>query len=173
MVHLITGLPGAGKSEVARLISESIRALVVNTDTVRDRLFTKRTTNLHGDFTDEQIRAVYSTITTLAYYLVVYSPEKHLVLDGSFRYEQQRRSIIDEMKRIEHQIQGIYVRADPDIIRKRLEYRHNLGQHQATFATYQRVEQIYEKPLDYYEIDNSGSLVDLESKVKTYLSAWI
>jgi len=171
MVHLVTGLPGTGKSEVARLISEGLNALVINTDDLRDKLFPERRTTRHGDFTIYQIRTIYSTIRVLTYYLAITSPEKHFVLDGSFRYEHQRKSIIDEMKRINHPTRVVHVKADWKIVQKRIKCRRESDRHLATYATYRAVKRSYEKPLDCYEIDNSGSFADLKSRVKLYLAS--
>ena len=171
MVHLVTGLPGSGKTAVTRLISEGLNALVINTDDLRNKLFPQRRTTQHGDFTAYQIRIIYSTIRVLTYYLAITWPEKHLVLDGSFRYEHQRKSIIDEMKRINSPTRVVYVKTDWKIIQKRIKWRHESDGHPATYATYEAVKRSYEKPVDCYERDNSGSWADLESSVKLYIAS--
>ena len=71
MLHIVTGLPGSGKTEVSKYLARKLNAVVINTDEIRDKLFPHEGRNEIGDFTPEQLKQVYSSLGQLSFTILV------------------------------------------------------------------------------------------------------
>jgi predicted kinase len=170
IVHIVTGLPGSGKSEVVRIMEDKTNALIVNTDEIRNKMFPTVGTSANRDFTDKELKIVYLCLPILVSYLIRAVTQAHIVFDGTFRFESQRQSIIDEVHQLGHQVYIWYVKADAEIIKQRITCRHEAGRQHADFGTYLAVKRLYEIPTNpWATVDNSYTIPELRSKVTSYL----
>jgi len=74
---LVCGLPGTGKTTVAREVASQLDAELLRTDVIRKETFDTIT------YTDEQMRATYEEMMQRAKDLL--QVDKHVVLDATFR----------------------------------------------------------------------------------------
>jgi len=75
---LMAGLPGTGKSTLARALAEQLDGVVLSKDSVRAALFPGRLT----DYSREQDDLVFSVILEAAKYLAARRRTEFLLLDG-------------------------------------------------------------------------------------------
>ena len=169
MLHIITGLPGSGKSEVAKYLARKLDAVVINTDDVRDSLFPHEKRNEIGDFTPEQLRQVYSSLGPIAFYVTKVNPRKHFIIEGTFRLDSQRQNVISEMEKLKHPYSVVLVEVDEKEARRRIQERFDLGKAESTVAEYLEIKKVYERPKKAYIINNSGTLKDLHKKLREYI----
>lgn len=170
MIHIVTGLPGSGKTSVSKILEKKLDAIVINTDEICGILFPDRTVTVDGDFTDEQLTLIYKFIPVIATFLVRVMPLKHIIFDGSFRLDSQRVALINAMKVINCSVSIMLVKANESAIKERISKRYNTGLQLARYETYKAVEKQYETPSQAWVIDNSGAIGDLESHVQEYIS---
>lgn len=77
MLHIITGLPGSGKSEASRYLAKKLDAVIINTDELRDLLFPQENRTDIGDFTPRQLKWVYRVLLPIAHYVVQVHPKTY------------------------------------------------------------------------------------------------
>ncbi|HJY98898.1 MAG TPA: ATP-binding protein [Patescibacteria group bacterium] len=168
MLHIVTGLPGSGKTEISKYLARKLNAIVINTDKVRDSMFPHQGRNEIGDFTPEQLRQVYSALKPISFYIAKVNPRKHFIIEGTFRLDSQRQNLINEMKKLKHHYKVIFVEVDDEEAKKRIQERFNSGKAKSTVAEYLEIKKIYERPKNAYTINNSGKLKDLYKKLREY-----
>ncbi len=171
MLHIVTGLPGGGKSEVTKYLANKLGAIVINTDELRDKLFPTEGRDEVGDFTPEQLGQVYSSLRPVAFYIVKANPKKHFIMEGTFRLNSQRQNVIDEMKKLKHPYSVILVEVDEEEAKRRIQERFDSGRSESTVVSYLKIKKIYEKPRNAYVVNNSGSLKDLYKKLSEYIGS--
>jgi len=75
MIIIIHGLPGSGKSFIARMLSESINGIYLGSDEIRKRLLS----NLQYDINEREL--IYRTMSL---FIEKMSPDKPVIVDGTF-----------------------------------------------------------------------------------------
>lgn len=168
MIHIVTGLPGTGKTEVARLLCQAVDGFLVQTDDVKQALYPNGEVSEHGDFTSEQLDVVYRTLPVLALYLARALSEGQVVFEGCFRAASQRQSVVDIATAASQRVGVIWVKAPETLVQRWITQRYELGVHQARFETHMAVARVYESPAGAYVIENQGSLEDLRRRVEEY-----
>lgn len=126
----ITGLPGSGKSTVARMLTEAlvakgIQTVNYTTDWVRLQLYPellKDETYLGRDFTPDELRRSYNGLFMLIDEVLKYSPIT-VITDGTFRLEAQRARLREIALQNKRRFGLIKVNADPEKVLPRLEQR--------------------------------------------------
>jgi len=117
---MLCGLPGTGKSTLARELAHRLPAVVVESDQVRHRLFTPRT------YTAEESRWVHKVCHILiGWYLRHYY---HVVYDATNLYEYHRQLVKHLAARSQAELVVIAMTANDDVIRERLAPRHSEDQ---------------------------------------------
>jgi uncharacterized protein len=164
MLILVTGLPGSGKSTVARLVAERLGALVINSDTLRRELFPVART-----YDSKETQAIIKETERRTRDLL--SKGETVVLDALFTKQRPR----EEYRRLAGELGVpyviVHVTASEDAIRQRLEARPHTGDaSEATFEYYLNRRPHFE-PIagDHFRIDNSGELPELEENVESLL----
>jgi predicted kinase len=82
MIVVCYGLPGTGKTTVARQVAERLNCPLLSTDTIRKKLLTKAT------YTIEERNLVYRAIFCMVEFAVEHL--EHVVLDGTFNMHGRR-----------------------------------------------------------------------------------
>ncbi len=169
MIHLLTGLPGSGKTEVANIIQRETNATVINLDTLRNFFFPNGENTKNDDFTDKQLSFLYGLLPEIVFQFVKLSLDKPIIVDGVFRKEEQRTRVIAKVKETQIPVSVLLISASEDIIVQRLLIRQQLGVQNGSINTYRAVSRDFEFPQNAWIIDNSGSKFELEKEVKRYL----
>lgn len=168
------GLAGSGKTSVAKLLQQKLNGIVINTDDLHSLLFPDGERTETGNFTPQQLEEIYRSLRPIVYFVSKANPDKHIILEGSFRYASQRDFItsILEQEGITYKIIN-FVLDDDSIAEKRITNRFENEEAPDTYEDYLKMKAVFEPEEDAYVIDNSGSqdeLVDLVSKyIKTQI----
>lgn len=87
---LVFGLPGTGKTTLARKLSKVLGCVRISTEEVRAILCEETKVRLDKDFSENELRRAYAVVFYIADLLL--SNGIPVILDGVFRSELQRRS---------------------------------------------------------------------------------
>lgn len=168
MFHLITGLPGSGKSTVANLISEMLEGTVITSDELFDLLYP----NEYGTvkFSEDTLDTIYRSIRPISFYLHKTNPRGNHILEGSFRFEKQRNFTLDIFSKFRIPYKVIYVYlSKEEVLKSRTQHDSGFGSVTDIYNEYIKVRDVYQKPENAFEIDNSGSFEDLVKLCKDYV----
>jgi len=132
---MICGLPGVGKSTVARLLAPHVEAVVVSSDEIRKSLFKVPTYRRH------EKRLVYKTMLLVARYL--YNANVNCILDATFSKEIARQEVRDILGLARDQFRIIECICPEDIVMTRLKQRKN-DFSDADYSIYKMMKRIYE-----------------------------
>ena len=135
IVLIICGLPGVGKSTVARLLAPHIQAVVVSSDEIRKSLFRVPTYRRH------EKRLVYKTMLLVARYL--YNANVNCILDATFSKDTARWEVLDTLGIAIDQFRIIECICPEDIVMTRLKQRKN-DFSDADYSIYKMMKRIYE-----------------------------
>jgi len=119
MVYIVTGLPLSGKTTVSEIIKHQTGALLLNTDDIRKDLYPDDRLMPDGDFTSEQIDGIYNIIPKIVKTIAGGNSCENIVVDGTFRAEEQRRAVKMAAEQAGHQVLVLYVSADENCISER------------------------------------------------------
>lgn len=147
LVILLAGLPGTGKSTLARKIARRYRLEHISTDSVRKRIFkdVREDSFGRGSYSIRQRLVVYDTI-----YYVLYTLLKHgvgSVLDGTFYQERLRSKVKRISTRFDAKFLLVIVTCPESFIRKRFEERAKRNRKTLSDAD----SNVYEKFRDMFE----------------------
>lgn len=96
MLILMAGLPGTGKTTLARRLAERLNATILSKDTVRHALFPPELI----EYSTEQDDFVVDLLLRAAEYIWKRRPNQIIILDGrTFSRASQRRYVIDFAER--------------------------------------------------------------------------
>ncbi|MEM3615652.1 MAG: AAA family ATPase [Candidatus Methanomethylicia archaeon] len=112
MLIVIFGLPGTGKSTIADILSEKIKASILRTDEIRKMLIEKPT------YSEDEREMVYRVMFIIAEYLVKQGIP--CILDATFNKEERRRKIIELAERSKVPIYFIECVCDEEVVKERL-----------------------------------------------------
>jgi predicted kinase len=112
MIIIVFGLPGSGKSYFASRLAETLKAIYINTDEERLKMFSART------YTDEEKMKVYNSI--LEKMKTAIQNKLNVVLDGTFYKESLRNKFEEAARKSNEKIIYMEVTADENTIKERL-----------------------------------------------------
>jgi adenylylsulfate kinase len=144
MIVLMAGLPGTGKSSLARALSERLTGTVLSKDEIRHVLFTPRDLA----YTTEQDDLVMGTVLQAAGWICRADPKRYVILDGrtfSRRYQVDR--VFDFANSIGQQCRILECACSAETARSRLAYQAGAGEHPAgnrTFDLYLEIRARFE-----------------------------
>lgn len=131
-VILTCGLPGSGKSTIARRLALPLRAHVVRTDAVRKELAGLRPTDRGGDalYTADMTTRVYAASLERA--KAVHAKGRHVIIDAAFSRRAERRPFIDWLQGPGTQRRGtpwllVHATASHEELVRRLRAREKAG----------------------------------------------
>jgi aminoglycoside phosphotransferase family enzyme/predicted kinase len=146
---LVGGLPGTGKSTLARALSERAELSLIRSDVVRKEL-----AGMPGDGQDKSI--LQDGIYTPAWNQRTYAEcldraekllfqGKRVLVDATFREESKRKDFLDLAARLAVPATFIVCQADPKAVRTRLSRRRGDAS-DADWSTYQRAVAEWQEP---------------------------
>lgn len=135
MIIIICGLPGVGKTTVAKGLAPLINAVVLATDKIRKELFSKP---MYGQ---RERRLIYDVMILMAKYLD--KAGINCILDATFTRERSRREIKKKLGLASKDIHIIECICPEDIVLSRLRQRKQ-DYSDADFSVYKKMKRIYE-----------------------------
>jgi len=153
MIYLLIGLPGAGKSTIARKLQKEIGAIIIGKDIIRYEMLGEE----YNAETEEMVHSMFKGLYTAA---IVY--ERDIILDGTHITRETRRELVDIAKAYRVPIMAVAVSCEFEESWRRKQ-ETGTGMAWSVFVDKTRE---YEPPLmdeGFYEvavIDNSGCLTD-------------
>ena len=135
MMIIVCGLPGVGKTTLARQLAPFVKAVVLSTDKIRKELFPKPV------YSRRERRLVYDVLLVIAKYL--HGANVNCILDGTFSQEKSRLEVMRKLNILPNKFFIIECFCPEDIVISRLKIRkHDYSD--ADFSIYQRMKKIYE-----------------------------
>ena len=174
-VIAVTGLPGSGKTSLARAIGGELGLRVVSSDTVRKTLFEIKERHKYGvgPYSGDANRLTYQAVVDRSRDLLV--RDGGVVLDATFRRNADRTVARDMTLKTGAQWRVIECQLAPELVRERLERRAALkeGLSYATWETYLRQRPEFE-PFDdrdspRFELDTSADLAVVAHRATDWL----
>jgi adenylylsulfate kinase len=140
MIVMMAGLPGTGKSTLARALAELRSGLVLDKDQIRQALFAPADI----EFSTEQDDFCMGVMLETAAYVLGKNPGRHVFLDGRpFSRRYQIECVIECAKELGQPWRIVECVCSEETAKKRLAEEHIAGNR--NFALYLRVKARYEE----------------------------
>lgn len=140
MLIAMAGLPGTGKSTIARALADHLKGVLLDKDTIRAALFPPEDI----EYSAEQDDFCIDIIFRVSEYLLRKNPDRYIVLDGrTFSKRYQVEGLITFASRIEARLKIIECIVSDEEARRRLDADQAHGGHLAanrSFALYQALK---------------------------------
>lgn len=139
MLVIMSGLPGTGKSTLARAAAARLGAAVIDKDPIRAALFAPD----EVEYTAEQDDFVMELMLETARYLLSKRPARIVFIDGrTFSQAYQRRRVIDFAETIGESWRIIECLCSQETAKARLARDQDAGQHPAANRSFDLYEQV-------------------------------
>lgn len=135
MIVLFCGLPGVGKTTLAKELAPLVGAVVLSTDKVRKELISEPT------YMKSEKELVYNVMLLVAKYL--HNAGVNCILDATFNSEQSRRDAREKLGVPPDLFHIVECVCPEDVVIARLEARKG-GYSDADVAVYKDMKQVYE-----------------------------
>ena len=146
---VVCGLPGTGKTTVAREITERLDARLLRTDVVRKDLFDDPA------YTEAETEAVYAELFDRATAALA---DESVVLDATFRTEAFRTGAREAARSVDAAFRLVGVECTDEVVRERIHARSDDAS-DADVAVYEQFRETYDPVQDAdLVVDNSGEL---------------
>jgi predicted kinase len=159
---MLCGLPGTGKSTLARQLAHRLPAVVVESDQVRHRLFAPPVYDAEESQRVHQVCHILMGWHLRRYY--------HVVYDATNLYERHRVLAYRLAARHGAQLVVAEVTASDDVVRERLAPRKCEAYSQADWQVYLRMRRGTE-PIQHQHITLDTSDSDIDRGVRSVLEA--
>jgi predicted kinase len=147
LIVIICGLPGVGKSTLAKNLAPMINATILSSDKIRKELFPNPT------YSPFERKLVYDVMIILAKYLN--QVRCNCILDATFNKEDSRLEIREKLQLNDRQFQIVECFCTEEVIISRLKSR-KYDYSDATIEVYQKMKKIYEPvKVDHITIDTT------------------
>ena len=162
MLVLMAGLPGTGKSTIARAVAARTDAYVLDKDAIRASLFPAKLI----EYTREQDDFVLRVMLKVAGWILKRDPQRIVVLDGRpFAKRYQLEIVINFADWIKTPWRIVECACSEETARRRLETAHDHPATDRDFELYRRLKSEWE------EITFSKLSVDTEQPVEECVRA--
>jgi predicted kinase len=135
LIIIICGLPGTGKTTLAKNLAPLMSAVVLSTDKIRKELISKPT------YIKQERKLIYKVLLLVTKYL--HSVGINCILDATFNTESSRKEVSEKLNLSSDQICMIECTCPENIIISRLKNRKN-DYSDADISIYRKMKQIYE-----------------------------
>ena len=136
MIIIICGLPGVGKTAIAKDLAAIIKgSVVLSTDKIRKELISKPT------YKKQERRLIYDVMLLLAKYLHIAGID--CILDATFNKESSRKEVKERLSLIQDQLYIVECTCPEEIVISRLKNRQN-SYSDADISVYRKMKIIYE-----------------------------
>src|SRR5919202_577689 len=136
MIIIICGLPGVGKTAIAKDLAALINgAVVLSTDKIRKELISKPT------YEKQERQLIYDVMLLFAKYLHIAGID--CILDATFNRESSRKEVKERLSLTHDQLFIVECMCPEEIIIRRLKNRQN-GYSDADISIYRKMKRIYE-----------------------------
>jgi hypothetical protein len=164
MLLLVCGLPGTGKSTIARRLSKKYLAPILRTDEIRKEIIERPT------YTEEEKRLVYKVTFLVAKYLL--ESGRNVILDGTFYKRALRHQVYDLARRTRARLEIIECTAPNYVIKRRMERRRRRKYElsDADYDVYLKIKSQFE-PIEreHLSVDTSRPMVECLKDILKYL----
>jgi predicted kinase len=135
MIVIICGLPGVGKTTLAKDLAPLLNATVLSTDKIRKELIS------HPTYSKKERRLIYDVMLLLAKYL--HDAGLNCILDATFNRERSRREVKNKLALDLSQFHIVECICPEDVVLARLWSRKG-GYSDADISVYRKMKKIYE-----------------------------
>ena len=147
MIVLICGLPGVGKTTIAKNLAPLIDAVILSTDKIRKELIPNPT------YTKEERKLIYDVMVLIAAYLQ--NSGTNIILDATFNKEDFRNKVKQRIRVPRDEFFIIECVCPEDIIFSRIKNRKE-DYSDADISIYKKMKKIYEPvKVDHITVDTS------------------
>jgi predicted kinase len=164
MLIIICGLPGSGKSSLARKLKTQLPAAYLNSDIVRKQIFKK------PQYTPEEKKQVYDEVVNQAEKMLL--KKKNVIVDATFYTKKYRQLVVGTARDTGSRYCILLCKLPEDITKSRLEMREK-SQRAVSDANYEIYLKLKEKfePIegDFLEIDCSMPIKKQVEIASTYI----
>jgi predicted kinase len=156
LIVILCGLPGTGKTTLAKELAPLIDAVVLSTDKIRKQLIIKPTYKRH------ERELIYDVMTLIAKYL--HKAKKNCILDATFNKESSRQDVIKKLGLSPNQFFIVECMCPEDTIISRLESRR-IDWSDADVSIYKKMKKIYEPVKGTHITANTLQLPQMTAKI--------
>lgn len=135
MIVIICGLPGVGKTTLAKDLAPLLNAVVLSTDKIRKELI------LHPTYSKQERRLIYDVMLLLAKYL--HDAGINCILDATFNRERSRREVKNKLALDPSQFHIVECVCPEDVVLARLRARKG-DYSDADVSVYRKMKKVYE-----------------------------
>ena len=135
LIVIVCGLPGVGKTTIAKNLAPLIDASILSTDKIRKELISNPT------YQKEERVLIYDVMILLAKYLQ--QADRNCILDATFNKEDFRNQVKNKLKVSEDQFFIVECTCPEKIVFSRLKNRKD-DYSDADVSVYQNMKKIYE-----------------------------
>ncbi len=161
MIVLICGLPGVGKTTIAKNLAPLIDAVILSSDKIRKELIPNPT------YTKEERKLIYDVMVLIAVYLQ--NSGTNIILDATFNKEDSRNKVKQRIRVPRDEFFIIECVCPENIIFSRIKNRKE-DYSDADISVYQKMKKIYEPvKVDHITVDTSLNTVDNVKNIATLL----
>lgn len=147
MIIIICGLPGTGKTTLAKSLAPLLQATILSTDKIRKELFSQPT------YSKEERELIYDIMLLIAKYL--HKSGQNCILDATFNLEKSRLEVKEALSLNENEFKIIECHCPEEIIISRLNKRRG-DFSDAGIDIYFKMKKIYQSvQMPHIDIDTS------------------
>ena len=161
MIVLICGLPGVGKTTIAKNLAPLIDAVILSSDKIRKELIPNPT------YTKEERKLIYDVMVLIATYLQ--NSGTNIILDATFNKEDSRNKVKQRIRVPRDEFFIIECVCPENIIFSRIKNRKE-DYSDADISVYKKMKKIYEPvKVDHITVDTSLNTADNVKNIATLL----
>ena len=135
MIVIVCGLPGVGKTTLAKEIAPMIKATILSTDKIRKELLSQPT------YQQQERILIYDIMVIIAKYL--HDAGINCILDATFNKETSRNELIEKLGLSKDQIKIVECICPEEVVISRIKARKN-DYSDADVSVYKKMKKIYE-----------------------------
>lgn len=160
MLIIICGLPGSGKTVVAKRIAEITKAILLRTDVIRKELIKQPT------YSEEETEKTYEEMFLRARRLL--EENKNVVLEATFAKREWRFKAIKIAEASNADFKIVEVVCSENVIKERINRRTG-DESDADFKIHLKYKNLFEPIMEnHIVINNSGLFEETEKQINQY-----